>query len=103
MSLTAGPGPTRAPERHRAGPPLGAPQQQSDAARRPWSILALLAVAQFMVVLDITIVNVALPSIGSALHFSRADLQWVVTAYALCSGGLVLIGGRAADLLGRRR
>jgi EmrB/QacA subfamily drug resistance transporter len=56
-----------------------------------------------MVVLDITIVNVALPSIGKALSFARADLQWVVTAYALCSGGLVLVGGRASDLFGRRR
>jgi EmrB/QacA subfamily drug resistance transporter len=71
--------------------------------RQPWTTLALLVVAQFMVVLDITIVNVALPSIGKALRFGRADLQWVVTAYALCSGGLVLVGGRASDLFGRRR
>ncbi|MCW3064991.1 MAG: major facilitator superfamily 1, partial [Solirubrobacterales bacterium] len=69
---------------------------------RPWSVLALLCVAQFMVILDITIVNVALPSIGAALHFAAADLQWVVTAYVICSGGLLLIGGRAGDLLGRR-
>src|SRR6266567_1043658 len=75
----------------------------SDTDRHPWSVLALLAVAQFMVVLDISIVNVALPSIGRSLHFARADLQWVVTAYVLCSGGLVLVGGRAADLFGRRR
>jgi EmrB/QacA subfamily drug resistance transporter len=66
-------------------------------------VLALLVVAQFMVVLDITIVNVALPSIGHALGFARADLQWIVTAYALCTGGLVLVGGRASDLFGRRR
>src|SRR5690349_19642365 len=71
--------------------------------RQPWAVLALLAVAQFMVVLDITIVNVALPSIGRSLGFARADLQWVVTAYVLCSGGFVLLGGRAADLFGRRR
>src|SRR3954447_22829982 len=71
--------------------------------RRPWTTLALLVVAQFMVVLDITIVNVALPSIGRALDVPPADLQWVVTAYVLCSGGLLLIGGRAADVLGRRR
>ena len=71
--------------------------------RRPWSILALLAVAQFMVILDITVVNVALPSIGRALDFARADLQWVVTAYVLFTGGLLLLGGRAADLFGRRR
>lgn len=72
-------------------------------ARRPWTVLAVLAVAQFMVILDITIVNVALPSIGRSLGFSRSGLQWVVTAYVLCSGGLVLVGGRAADLFGRRR
>src|SRR4051812_49933112 len=56
-----------------------------------------------MVVLDITIVNVALPAIGAGLDMARADLSWVVTAYVLCSGGLLLAGGRAADLLGRRR
>jgi EmrB/QacA subfamily drug resistance transporter len=75
----------------------------STQTRTSWALLALLAVAQFMVVLDITIVNVALPSIGSGLGFAPADLQWVVTAYVLCSGGLLLVGGRAADLLGRRR
>jgi MFS family permease len=71
--------------------------------RMPWAPLVLLAAAQFMVVLDITIVNVALPSIAAGLGFAPADLQWVVTAYVLCSGGLLLAGGRAADLLGRRR
>lgn len=71
--------------------------------RRSWAPLVLLCVAQFMVVLDITIVNVALPSIGKALDFAPSDLQWVVTAYVICSGGLLLIGGRAGDLLGRRR
>src|SRR5919201_5420101 len=71
--------------------------------RRPWSVLILLCVAQFMVVLDITVVNVALSSIGDALGFARDDLQWVVTAYVLLSGGLLLLGGRTADLLGRRR
>jgi EmrB/QacA subfamily drug resistance transporter len=75
----------------------------SRGGRRSWTTLALLTIAQFMVVLDITIVNVALPSIGEALSFTRSDLQWVVTAYALCSGGLVLVGGRASDLFGRRR
>src|SRR3954470_1054248 len=65
--------------------------------------LALLAVAQFIVVLDAAIVNVALPSIGSALHFSQDDLSWVVSAYTLLFGGFLLLGGRAADLLGRRR
>jgi EmrB/QacA subfamily drug resistance transporter len=79
-------------------------QVVADSNRRPWSILILLAVAQFMVIVDITVVNVALPSIGRALRIpSAADLQWVVTTYVLVSGGLQLLGGRAADLLGRRR
>ena len=71
--------------------------------RRPWTILILLGVAQFMVVLDITVVNVALPSIGAELGFAAGDLQWVVTAYVLFTGGRLLLGGRAADLFGRRR
>jgi EmrB/QacA subfamily drug resistance transporter len=75
----------------------------SHGERRSWATLVLLCVAQFMVVLDITIVNVALPSIGKALHFAPSDLQWVVTAYVICSGGLLLIGSRAGDLLGRRQ
>jgi EmrB/QacA subfamily drug resistance transporter len=78
-------------------------QESIRDARRPWAALAVLCVAQFMVVLDITIVNVALPSIGRSLEFARADLSWVVTAYVVCSGGLLLIGGRAGDLFGRRR
>jgi EmrB/QacA subfamily drug resistance transporter len=65
--------------------------------------LALLAVAQFIVVLDAAIVNVALPSIGSALHFSQDNLSWVVNAYTLTFGGFLLLGGRMADLIGRRR
>jgi EmrB/QacA subfamily drug resistance transporter len=71
--------------------------------RRSWAVLVVLCAAQFMVILDVTVVNVALPSIGRALHFAAADLQWVVTAYVLLSGGLVLLGGRASDLAGRRR
>jgi EmrB/QacA subfamily drug resistance transporter len=70
---------------------------------RPWSVLILLSVAQFMVILDVTVVNVALPSIGEALDFARSDLQWVVTAYVLFTGGFLLLGGRATDLFGRRR
>src|SRR5581483_2811638 len=70
--------------------------------RRKWFALGLLAVVQFMVVLDIAIVNVALPSIKIDLGFSQ-DLQWVMSAYALFFGGFLLLGGRAADLLGRRR
>jgi EmrB/QacA subfamily drug resistance transporter len=68
-----------------------------------WRAFALLAVAFFMTVIDLTIVNVALPAIGRDLHFSQTNLQWVVTAYALTFGGFLLLGGRAADLLGRRR
>jgi len=68
-----------------------------------WLGLALLATVQFMVVLDIAIVNVALPSIQTDLEFSQANLQWVISAYALVFGGFLLLGGRAADLLGRRR
>jgi EmrB/QacA subfamily drug resistance transporter len=71
--------------------------------RRKWLALALLCVVQFMVVLDIAIVNVALPSIKLDLGFSEANLQWVISAYALVFGGFLLLGGRAADLLGRRR
>ncbi|HET8652835.1 MAG TPA: MFS transporter, partial [Gaiellaceae bacterium] len=71
--------------------------------QRKWLALALLAAVQFMVVLDIAIVNVALPSIQTDLGFSQENLQWVISAYALLFGGLLLLGGRAADLLGRRR
>src|SRR5438309_6899401 len=71
--------------------------------RRKWLALALLSVVQFMVVLDIAIVNVALPSIKIDLGFSERNLQWVISAYALTFGGFLLLGGRAADLLGRRR
>src|SRR3954453_14591075 len=68
-----------------------------------WLILALVATAQFMVVLDATVVNVALPSIQTGLHFSQASLQWVVNAYTLLFGGFLLLGGRMADLFGRKR
>ena len=70
---------------------------------RRWLALALISVVQFMVVLDIAIVNVALPSIKIDLGFSQENLQWVISAYALAFGGFLLLGGRAADLLGRRR
>src|SRR3954452_3990148 len=70
---------------------------------RRWSALALIVTAQFMVILDIAIVNVALPSIKSDLHFSQQNLQWVVSAYAILFGGTLLLGGRLADLFGRRR
>jgi len=68
-----------------------------------WAALALIVTAQFMVILDLAIVNVALPSIKSDLDFSQANLQWVISAYAILFGGTLLLGGRLADLLGRRR
>src|ERR1700733_6718540 len=71
--------------------------------RRRWIALALIVTAQFMVVLDIAIVNVALPSIKTDLHFSQVSLQWVITAYSILFGGVLMLGGRLADLLGRRR
>src|SRR6476619_82670 len=71
--------------------------------RRRWIALALLAVAQFVVVLDASIVNVALPTIGDSLDISQDNLSWVVNAYVLTFGGFLLLGGRMADLLGRRR
>src|SRR5438876_2129468 len=71
--------------------------------RRRWVALAVIVAAQFMVVLDVAIVNVALPSIRTDLHFSQESLQWVITAYSIFFGGVLLLGGRLADLLGRRR
>ena len=69
----------------------------------PWLVLVIVGLAQFMVILDATIVNVALPSIQRSLHFSESGLQWIVNAYAITFGGFLLLGGRAGDLLGRRR
>jgi len=69
----------------------------------PWVVLVLVCLAQFMVVLDSTVVNVALPSIQEDLGLSEANLQWVVNAYTLVFGGFLLLGGRAGDLLGRKR
>src|SRR5471032_623190 len=74
-----------------------------DSPRGKHLALALLAMTQFVVVIDASIVNVALPSIGTHLHFSRTDLSWVVNAYTLTFGGFLMLGGRMADLLGRRR
>src|SRR5712671_8073911 len=71
--------------------------------RRRWFALGVIVTAQFMVVLDISIVNVALPSIKTDLNFSQESLQWVITAYSIFFGGVLLLGGRLADLLGRRR
>ena len=71
--------------------------------RKSWALLAVALAAQILVVLDISVVNTALPSIGSALHLEGSQLQWLVTAYLMMSGGGLLLGGRIADLLSRRR
>jgi EmrB/QacA subfamily drug resistance transporter len=84
---------------HAGVPPHAAAEEE----RRPWTVLALMLAAQFMVVLDVSVVNVALPSIGESLRFGSGDYQWAVSAYVLFSGGLLLLGGRLADLFGRRR
>src|SRR5580658_11354010 len=101
--------------------PLGKPRQQTvrrnqakrdqvsgqgevqPSTRSAGMALALICTAQFVLQLDFSIVNVALPTIQRELHFQPADLQWIVTGYAMTFGSLLLIGGRAADLFGRRR
>jgi EmrB/QacA subfamily drug resistance transporter len=95
-------GPTH-PEHH-PGPhtPPSVPEP-ADTTRRSWAVLALALTAQILVVLDISVVNTALPSIGRSLRLGSSDLQWLVTAYLLLSGGGLLLGGRMADLLSRRR
>ena len=86
-----------------AGPSApGRPGSRSSPSSR-WVALALLASAQLMLVLDVTVVNVALPDIGAALHLHRSELPWVLTIYTLFFGGLMLLGGRLADLFGPRR
>jgi EmrB/QacA subfamily drug resistance transporter len=82
---------------------VAVPRMASDRAAGPWAVLVVVCFAQFMVVLDATIVNVALPSIERGLSFSADSLQWVINAYSLALGGFLLLGGRAGDLLGRRR
>src|SRR6202167_1696553 len=84
-----------------ASPPAG--PAAPVPGRRRWLVLAVVDVAQLMVVLDATIVNIALPSAQRALGFGIADRQWVITAYALAFGGLLIVGGRLSDLLGRKR
>src|SRR4030095_13131303 len=83
----------------RAGPTAAV----AGSGRMQWCGVALLCAVQFMVVLDIAIVNVALPSIQADLHFTQENLQWVISAYALVFGGFLLLGGRLADITGRRR
>jgi EmrB/QacA subfamily drug resistance transporter len=80
-----------------------AKNQPSKHSQNKWVLLALLVIAQFMVILDVSIVNVALPSMSKALNFASNNLQWVVTAYTLTFGGFLLLGGRAADIYGRRK
>ncbi len=109
-SAAAPPTTTSAPSAPAVASPATAPASPATAAppRTPrdtnrWLILVIACLAQFMVVLDATVVNVALPSIQRGLHFSPASLQWVVNAYTLIFGGFLLLGGRAGDLLGRKR
>jgi EmrB/QacA subfamily drug resistance transporter len=86
---------------HRPSPP--APSSTARTTPNPWLVLVIACLAQFMVVLDASVVNIALPSVQRGLHFSAANLQWVVNGYTLIFGGFLLLGGRAADLLGRKR
>src|ERR671928_482287 len=72
-------------------------------AANPWLVLVLICLAQFMVILDATIVNVALPTIGKDLDLSESSLQWIINAYTLVFGGFLLLGGRAGDIVGRKR
>jgi EmrB/QacA subfamily drug resistance transporter len=76
--------------------------EHTEEARRPWTVLGVMLMAQLMVILDVSVVNVALPSIGKALDFTSTEYQWTVSAYVLLSGGLLLLGGRLADLLDKR-
>src|SRR3954463_5701297 len=80
----------------------GHPVPGADEPRRPWTVFALMIAAQFMVILDVSVVNVALPSISDALHLSAADYQWTISGYVLLSGGLLLLGGRVADVFRRQ-
>jgi MFS family permease len=86
-----------------SAPPADARHTGAPPDSRRWLALAVIALAQLMVVLDATIVNIAMPSAQRALHIGDADRQWIVTAYTLTFGGLLLLGGRVADYLGRKR
>jgi EmrB/QacA subfamily drug resistance transporter len=87
---------------HAPAAATGAAHDDQPEQRRPWTVLGVMIMAQLMVILDVSVVNVALPSIGRALDFTSTDYQWTVSAYVLLSGGLLLLGGRLADLLDRR-
>ncbi|GAB2915469.1 MFS transporter [Streptomyces heilongjiangensis] len=89
---------SHAPAHH--GHPVEHPEDEGP--RRPWALLAVALAAQILVVLDISVVNTALPTIGQSLHLAGGDLQWLVTAYLMMSGGGLLLGGRVSDLLSRR-
>ncbi|HET8980427.1 MAG TPA: MFS transporter [Solirubrobacteraceae bacterium] len=93
------PSPAVAPDRR----PRRVDASDRRAATNPWLVLVIACLAQFMVVLDITVVNIALPSVQRGLHFSATNLQWIVNGYTLVFGGFLLLGGRAADLFGRKR
>jgi EmrB/QacA subfamily drug resistance transporter len=79
------------------------PESARSSATNPWLVLVIACMAQFMVVLDATVVNIALPSVQRGLHFSATNLQWIVNGYSLVFGGFLMLGGRAADLFGRKR
>jgi MFS family permease len=81
----------------------GSARSAATGAGDPWLVVVIVCVAQFMVVLDATIVNVALPSIQRGLRFSPSSLQWVINMYTLIFGGFMLLGGRTGDLIGRKR
>src|ERR1700759_2257397 len=98
--VSVGPGPPAAPAATQAG--AASPSEPEYGPRSRW-LLVVCCVAQFMVILDLSIVNVALPSIQSALGFSSADLQWVVDAYAITFAGFLMLGGRVVDSFGQRR
>ena len=83
--------------------PSGLDTQTNSQDPKRWLALAIIAISQLMIVLDGSIVNIALPSAQHALHISTANRQWVITAYTLAFGGLLLLGGRVADYLGRKR
>ena len=97
---------TDARSRQRGAPARGDPTvepSEESTTRRPWTLLAVTLAAQVLVVLDISVVNTALPTIGRSLQLDGGDLQWLVTSCLMMSGGGLLLGGRAADLLSRRR
>src|SRR5690348_2135008 len=82
---------------------LNRPSRRAPLLQHPALSLAVIVTCQLMLTLDVTVVNIALPTIQRALHFSATNLSWVLNAYTLCFGGLLLLGGRAGDILGRRR